>query len=201
MNKVQLPGDLFNAGFLHSSQRTNHDFPLLHSAKITAVANWIESNLTKTEEINPEWNSYSLKCLYKDATGQDLTNGEFIAAMITAGFACTRSQLNGLFNVDGSSVQRLEEKAYITLSVKVVKGGAFLPSVNKFNRLSSASKQSIIDSLTKKQAIGKPFTYAYLNADNITIRFMQDERGKIIEAEAKENNIEKHIPMVTTQVN
>jgi hypothetical protein len=184
MNEKQLPSDLFNAGFLHATQRTSYDYPLSHSAKITAVAKWIESNLTNSDAINPEWNSYSLKCLYKDATGQELTNGEFIAAMITAGFTCNRSGLNGMFNVCGKSVQQVEEKSYISLTVKMAKGGTFLPSANKFNALSLVARQSIIEPFTKGKAAGKPFTYAYLKANNLTIRFMKDEKGKILEAEA-----------------
>lgn len=189
MNEKQLPSDLFNAGFLHATQRTSYDYPLSHSAKITAVAKWIESNLTNSDAINPEWNSYSLKCLYKDATGQELTNGEFIAAMLTAGFTYTRAGLNGMFNVSCESVQLIEEKSYITLTVKMAKGGTFLPSVNKFNQLSLVSKQSIIEPFAKGKAAGKPFTYAYLKADNLTIRFMNDERGKLIEAEASTSSM------------
>lgn len=189
MNEKQLPSDLFNAGFLHATQRTSYDYPLSHSAIITAVAKWIESNLTKTDAINPDWNSYSLKCLYKDTTGQELTNGEFIAAMITAGFTCTRSGINGVFNVSGESVQQVEEKSYISLTVKMAKGGAFLPSANKFNQLSLVSRQSIIEPFTKGNAARKPFTYAYLKADNLKIRFMEDEKGKVLEAEASTNNM------------
>lgn len=189
MNEKQLPSDLFNAGFLHATQRTSYDYPLSQSAKIAAVAKWIENNLTGSDAINPEWNSYSLKCLYKDATGQELTNGEFIAAMLTAGFTYTRAGLHGMFNVSGESVRRVEEAAYITLTVKMPKGGTFLPSANKFNKLPLVSRQSVIEPFTKGKAAGKAFTYAYLKADNLTIRFMNDERGKLIEAEASTSNM------------
>ncbi|HTN08854.1 hypothetical protein [Agriterribacter sp.] len=150
------------------------------------MGRWIEGNLTRTEAINPDWNSYSLKCLYKDATGQELTNGEFIAAMITTGFTYTRSGLNGLFNVAGESVRRVEGKAYLTLTVKIVKGSAWLPSVTKFNALGISSKESLIKAFTKGQQTGKPFTYSYLRnaAEGLFIRFLQDDKGKTIEAEA-----------------
>ena len=186
MNKENFPQDLFNAGFLRAAQRTSYDYPVCQSAKITAVAKWIESNLNRADAINPEWNSYSLKCLYKDATGQELTNGEYIAAMITAGFTYNRSGLNGMFNVCGKSVQQVEEKSYITLTVKMAKGGTFLPSANKFNALPLVSKQSVIEPFTKGKAAGKPFTYSYLRneAEGLFIRFLQDDKGKIIEAEA-----------------
>ena len=189
MNKENFPQDLFNAGFLHATQRTSYDYPLSNSAKITAVAKWIGNNLTGSDAINPEWNSYSLKCLYKDATGQEVTNGEFTAAMITAGFTYTRSGLNGMFNVCGKSVQQVEEKAYISLTVKMAKGGTFLPSANKFNKLSLVSKQSVIEPFTKGKAAGKPFTYTYLKADNLIIRVMMDEKGRVLEAEASTNNM------------
>lgn len=189
MNEKQLPSDLFNVGFLNATQRTSHDYPLSHSAKITAVSKWIESSLTKKDGINAEWNSYSLKCLYRDATGQEVTNGEFIAAMITAGFTYTRSGINGAFNVSGESVKLIEEKSYISLTVKMAKGGTFLPSPNKFNKLSLVSRQSIIESFAKGKAAGKPLTYAYLKTDNLIIRFMKDEKGKVLEAEASTNNM------------
>lgn len=186
MNEKQLPIDLFNAGFLHATQRTSYDYPLSNSAKITAVSKWIESNLNRADAINHEWNSYSLKCLYKDATGQELTNGEFIAAMLTAGFRYTRSGMNAIFDVSGESVKKVEETAYLTLTVKMAKGGAFLPSVNRFNKLPLVSRQSIIEPFTKGKAAGKPFTYSYLRneAEGLLIRFLQDDRGKMIEAEA-----------------
>lgn len=186
MNEKQLPSDLFNAGFLHATQRTSYDYPLSHSAKITAVAKWIESNLTKADAINPEWNSYSLKCLYKDATGQELTNGEFIAAMITAGFTYTRSGMNALFDVSGESVKQLEGRAYMVLTVKIIKGSAWLPSITKFNALDISGRESLIKIFTKGQQTGKPFTYSYLRsqAEGLLIRFLQDDRGKMIEAEA-----------------
>ncbi len=189
MNEKPLPNDLFNAGFLHATQRTSYDYPLSHSAKITAVAKWISCNLNRGDAINPEWNSYSLKCLYRDATGQELSNGEFIAAMLVAGFTYTRSGMNALFDVSGESVKQIEEKSYITLTVKMAKGGTFLPSANKFNQWSLVSRQSIIEPFAKGKVAGKPFTYTYLKADNLTIRFMMDEKGKVLEAEASTNNM------------
>jgi len=185
-----LPESLFNAGFLSPSQRTNYDFPLFMTAKMRTVAKWLEGNLKKAESINTEWNSYTLKSLYRDLTGQELTNGEFIAAMIVAGFQYSKSGVNGTFNVCGKSISEIEAKAYLSLTVKLQRGGAYLSSVSKFNEMALNSKGSFIKRFTGGKTAGKPFTYSYLSfkADNTLIRFLQDNTGKIIEAEASAIN-------------
>ncbi len=74
--------------------------------EIEAAAEWVSANLTRCK--TPASSSYALKHVYEHATGLYTTNGQFIVAMLLAGFpADLLDRRNPLFAVSQRSINKV----------------------------------------------------------------------------------------------
>ena len=71
----------------------------LTNEKQKELLNWISANFNKIKTINKYHSSYSLKHVFElSKKGFYITNGEFIGAMIKAGFNCKPGWISTNFN-------------------------------------------------------------------------------------------------------
>jgi hypothetical protein len=74
------------------------------AAEIAAAADWIAEHWAPRKTLNTWHTSYGLKHVYEAAAGQYVTNGQFIVAMLLAGFTARMDHLNPYFNLSERSV-------------------------------------------------------------------------------------------------
>jgi hypothetical protein len=74
-------------------------------ATVLETAVWLRENIRPIKR--PTVGSYGMKHVMERATGKYVTNGEFIAAALIAGYTFRRVQPNVLFGMSARDVQRL----------------------------------------------------------------------------------------------
>jgi hypothetical protein len=75
-------------------------------AGIIAASRWISTRWARIKTINDRHTSYSLKHIYERVTGEYITNGQFIVAMLLAGFTAQMEGFNPHFAVSERSVSK-----------------------------------------------------------------------------------------------
>lgn len=72
--------------------------------EIIAASRWISARWARIKTINHRHSSYGLKHIYERVTGEYTTNGQFITAMLLAGFTAQMEGFNPYFAVSERSV-------------------------------------------------------------------------------------------------
>lgn len=87
------------------------EFDKLETDIKSKVVTWCKRNFTATSTFNKKDTSYELKHIFQRQDGTYLTNGQFKAAMILAGFLCENTnELNWCFNISEKSAALSSKK-------------------------------------------------------------------------------------------
>lgn len=74
--------------------------------EIIAASQWVSAHWARIKTINDRHTSYGLKHIYERVTGEYATNGQFIVAMLLAGFTAQMEGFNPRFAVSERSVSK-----------------------------------------------------------------------------------------------
>ena len=105
--KYIIPANLFSFGFADEVAHMQH----FNKEVVGRCVEAISRSFGPAEDINRNMTSHALKKIIEGHFGEEVSNGEFIAAMVTAGYRYERVKCtpNCYFNVSQKGIERIRE--------------------------------------------------------------------------------------------
>lgn len=183
---LQMPGNLYPAGFLENKEVTQFDLQQTQDYQTIRFTPFAEQYFRQSESINQNFNSSDIARIYSAASGIQLSAGQVIYSMIKLGYKYLRDGYGAFFNVDDQSLQKALDLFTIRFVTELPKIYLSFPGPKSFNRLDLIQKQGILRDYLKRHFNPKPFAETYLlnGADRMALKFMLNQSNQLIYAEA-----------------